>query len=87
LEFSTRTRNQINKETNIYQGLGKNLFIPYEKLSKKILYLKNSGIYFGGLVNNIPEGYGLFWYNSGSLYCGFWEKGMPHRWGYFYNPS
>lgn len=59
----------------------------YEKLGKKILYLRNGGIYFGGLFNSRPHGYGLFWYNSGAVYCGFWENGMPHKWGYFYNPS
>ena len=52
-----------------------------------MLYFKNTGVYIGGIVNSLPHGYGLFWYNSGSVYCGFWETGRPNRWGYLYNPG
>lgn len=46
--------------------------------------LFKDGCYYGMMENKNPEGYGLFWFNSGDVYIGTWRKGMPQGHGFYY---
>ena len=53
----------------------------------KGIRIYSNGKYFGNFLDNIREGEGTFFYDSGDKYIGSWHNGLPSGEGKYYYKS
>ena len=71
-------RNDINQLNNKFDELKINI----TKNNKELKY--DNKRYIGQVVNGLPEGKGIAYYNNGNIYEGYWRNGKKEGKGIMY---
>lgn len=66
-----------------FSGINDGSILSRAKLPHETLTFQD-GTYFGRARSHMPNGYGMFWFNSGDVFVGNWVSGVPEGHGYYY---